>query len=220
MAEYLKVQLERSGYTLDLAVHGRMGLSMAKQGNYDMIVSDVDMPWLDGYKLCEQLRDWGYSKPIMLLTSLGEKSQVVEGLNVGADDYLAKPFDIGELQARIKALLRRHERENPKPPVYTLADLKLDSGAKTVERAGELIKLTAREFSLLETLMRNQGQVLSRLDLSKEAWGIDFDTQTNNVDVYINYLRKKVDKGYSQKLIHTVTGMGYVLREPLPTDEA
>ncbi len=190
---------------------------MALEGNFDLIILDIMLPDKNGIEVCRDLRSQSISAPILFLTALNTADNVAVGLNSGADDYLVKPFKFIELLARVNALLRRGAGQifegAKKPNIYQFSNLKVDDDAKTVERNGENISLTATEYRLLLALIRNKGKVLSRLDLLESAWDINFNLGTNVVDVYINYLRKKLDSNFEPKLIHTVIGMGYILKE-------
>ncbi|PLK43273.1 response regulator transcription factor [Emticicia sp. TH156] len=218
VVSFIKSGLSEDNYEVSVALDGTSGTAMALNGTFDLIILDIMLPDKNGLEICKELRAGGLLMPILFLTALGTSENIALGLNTGADDYLVKPFKFIELSARIKALLRRTALKNealnePVHNIYVMADLKINDDAKTVERGGNTISLTATEYRLLLTLVKNRGKVLSRLDLLESAWDINFDLGTNVVDVYINYLRKKLDSDYKQKLIHTVIGMGYVLKE-------
>lgn len=218
VVEFIKRGLTEDNYAVSVAFNGDSGVRMALESSFDLIILDIMLPDRNGLEVCKQLRDHQIQTPIMFLTALGTSENVVVGLNYGADDYLVKPFKFIELSARVNALLRRATRTNeseggPYSTHYVLADLKVDDTAKTVMRNNQLIQLTATEYRLLLALIRNKGRVLSRIDLLEAAWDLNFNSGTNVVDVYINYLRKKLDSGTSNRLIHTVVGMGYVLKE-------
>lgn len=184
---------------------------MALNGDYDLVILDVNLPQLNGFEV-SRLRAERPQIAILLLTALGSIAHKTEGYDAGADDYLVKPFGFQEL--RVRALYRRYHDAGPGPGrVLRVADLALHLATKKVERAGQSITLTAREYALLEYLLLNHGQVVSRVDIAEKAWDLNFDTNTNIIDVYITYLRRKIDKDFSPKLIHTVVGMGYILRE-------
>lgn len=208
----LRQGLDEYGWTVNTATDGLLGLRLALQSDYDVIVSDITMPGMTGLELCRQLRNEGISTPILLLTALSNTDDKVDGLDAGADDYLAKPFEFKELLARIKALSRRNTPALRTENILRIADLEQDLDAKTVRRAGQEIMLTPREFALLEFFLRNQGKVLSKIEIAEKVWDVDFDTGTNVIEVYVNYLRNKLDKGFEQKLIHTQFGQGYVLK--------
>lgn len=204
--------LEEHGYKVTVAHDGKEGKEVALEGNFDMVILDVMLPNMNGFEVCKGIRQRKKELPILMLTALGTVHDKVEGLESGADDYLTKPFHFEELIARIKALIRR-QKAVASSKTYTVDDLVIDCYKKSVFRAGKEIFLTAKEFTLLELLMANKDHVLSRASIDEAVWGINFNRGTNLVDVYINYLRTKIDKGYSKKLIHTVIGMGYVLKD-------
>ena len=211
VASFIKKGLEEQTYIVDLAYDGLMGKKLALSNEYDIIILDVILPSISGIELCKEIRKSNTSVPVLLLTALGTTEDKVIGLDAGADDYLTKPFKFMELLARIRALTRRKSNQTT-PTILTIADLEMDTGSKIVKRNGKIINLTAREFFLLEFFLKNKGIVLSRAVIAENIWEISFDTGTNIVDVYINYLRNKIDKGFSPKLIHTIIGMGYVLK--------
>ncbi|MFN0212686.1 MAG: response regulator transcription factor [Saprospiraceae bacterium] len=204
--------LEENGWIVNTASEGQFGLRLAQQSEYDVIVSDITMPGINGLDICRQLRKDGIATPILLLTALIHTDDKVAGLEAGADDYLAKPFEFKELVARIKALARRPTASLKMESILRFHDLEQDLNAKTVRRAGREIVLTPREFSLLEFFLHNPGKVLSKTEIAEKVWDVDFDTGTNVIEVYVNYLRNKMDKGFEQKLIHTQFGQGYVLK--------
>jgi DNA-binding response OmpR family regulator len=217
VVSFIKKGLTEENFEVSVALDGNTGIQMASKGEYDLIILDIMLPDKNGIDVCRELRNSQVQVPILFLTALNTADNIALGLNSGADDYLAKPFKFIELVARVKALLRRANQGGgeikSKENLYVVANLKVDDTSKTVERNGELISLTATEYRLLVTLIKNKGKVLSRVDLLESAWDINFNLATNVVDVYINYLRKKLDSAYEPKLIHTVIGMGYVLRE-------
>ncbi|MBN8861802.1 MAG: response regulator transcription factor [Sphingobacteriales bacterium] len=213
VASMLNKGLAEEGHTVTVAPDGRLGLEMATSNNYQVIILDVMLPGLNGIELCRQLRKNENHTPILMLTALGTTDNLVTGLDAGADDYITKPFKFRELSARLRSLSRRGLSAEPER-VLRLADLEMNLTARTVERSGQQLSLTATEYRLLEYLMKNKGRVLSRLDLLENVWGIDFNLGTNVVDVYVNYLRKKVERSQFPKLIHTVIGMGYTMKEP------
>lgn len=208
----LRQGLEEHGWTVNTAIDGLLGLRLALQSDYDVIVSDITMPGMTGLELCRQIRAQGLTTPILLLTALSDTDDKVTGLDAGADDYLAKPFELKELLARIKALSRRNASSIKTENILRFSDLEQDLDAKTVRRAGQEIMLTPREFALLEFFLRNPGKVLSKTEIAEKVWDVDFDTGTNVIEVYVNYLRNKVDKAFDTKLIHTQFGQGYVLK--------
>lgn len=221
VAEVLKRGLSEEGYETELAYDGQIGLRLAKSGNYDLILLDINLPLLNGLELCKQLRETDELTPVLMLTALGMSDDIVAGLEAGADDYLPKPFRFNELYARIKALTRRKKKLESKTSsdknndrVFNLADLVIDFEAREVKRSEKKIQLTAKEYALLEYLAANTGKVRSRQEIAESVWGLNFETGTNFIDVYINYLRNKVDKHFTPKLIQTITGFGYVLKLP------
>lgn len=203
--------VEDEGYSVDSCYNGLEALEYLECADYDVIILDIMMPKMNGLELVRRLRDRGDSTPVLFLTARDAVADRVEGLESGGDYYLTKPFDFQELMAVVRVMTRKYtgNRSN----VYTIADLSLDSNTKTVTRAGKNIELTAKEFSLLEYMMRNKGVVLSREMIENNLWNYDYEGGTNVVDVYVGYLRKKMDTGFSQKLIHTVWGTGWVLKE-------
>ncbi|NOY44412.1 heavy metal response regulator transcription factor [Deferrisoma camini] len=211
VASFIRKGLEEERYAVDVALDGEEGLELAELNPYDLIVLDLMLPGLDGFRFIQRLRAQGVHTPILVLTARDSVGDKVKGLDLGADDYLTKPFAFAELLARIRALLRRGAPQAP--PVLQVADLTLDPAARRVTRAGKPIELTAKEFALLEYFMRHAGRVLTRTMILEHVWDQSFDSYTNVVDVYVNYLRKKVDQGFEPRLIHTVRGVGYVLRE-------
>ncbi|WP_299820327.1 response regulator transcription factor [uncultured Pontibacter sp.] len=212
VAAFIKKGLEEQSYEVDLAYDGMFGAKMAHQNEYDVILLDVILPHINGLDVCREIRQRNNTVAILMLTALGSTDDKITGLDAGADDYLTKPFEFKELLARIRALTRRGT-ENNTGEKLAIADLELDVAKKTVTRGGKPVNLTAREFALLYYLLRNQGKVVSRVDITEQVWETSFDTGSNVIDVYINFLRKKIDKGYDNKLIHTLVGMGYVLKE-------
>lgn len=214
VASFLKQGLEEQAFAVTIAYDGFFGKKMALDNYYDVIVLDLLIPYINGIDLCKQLRAEGLKAPIMMLTALGSTDDKVLGLEAGADDYLVKPFEFRELVARLRALSNRYTDNLQDQKVLKLADLELDLYKKVVRRGGKSIDLTAKEFSLLEYLLRNKNRVISRAEIAEKVWDVNFDTGTNIIDVYINFLRKKVDKEFSLKLIYTMVGMGYIMKEP------
>ncbi|GGG27612.1 response regulator transcription factor [Pontibacter amylolyticus] len=208
---FVKKGLQEQSYDVDVAYDGQTGLSLALQKEYALIVLDVILPNSNGIQVCSEIRKHNLHVPILMLTALGTTEDVVKGLDAGADDYLTKPFKFKELLARVRALTRRSNLSLSSGKL-TIADLEVDLDTKVVTRGGKEINLTAKEFSLLEYFIRNKGKVLSRLDLLENVWELNFDLSSNVVDVYVNYLRNKIDRDFDNKLIHTVIGMGYVLK--------
>jgi two-component system OmpR family response regulator len=203
--------LEQQGMHVELVGDGREGLERATAGEFDLIVLDLRLPLLPGIEVLRTLRDRGVTTPVLVLTAQDAVESKVQALRTGADDYVTKPFAFEELLARVEAVARR-----PKaiaPPTLTVADLAIDTGSREIRRAGRLLDVTPKEYAVLEYLVRNHGRVMSRTLITEYAWGYHFDPGTNVVDVVINRLRKKVDQGFSRKLIHTVRGVGYVMKE-------
>ncbi|SHM63756.1 two component transcriptional regulator, winged helix family [Chitinophaga jiangningensis] len=210
---FIKRGLEEHQHQVQVATEGPQGQQLALREDYDLILLDVMLPGISGIQICRHLRGSGVQTPILMLTALNDTTDIVDGLNAGADDYLSKPFHFSELLARVNALGRRHQQFRNDAAVLTLADLSLDTGTKTAHREGKEIVLTAKEYALLELFLKNPAKVLSRALIAESVWGLEFDTGTNTIDVYINYLRNKIEKGFSgDKLIHTVVGMGYVMK--------
>lgn len=212
----LSRNLKEKGYQIEMASDGEEGLAMFQDNRFDLIISDLMMPKLDGVSLCREIRKQNPQIPIIMLTALGATDDKVEGFDAGADDYLVKPFDIRELLVRVKSLLRRFPQAEASPSdVLVFADLEMHLKSARVFREGKEIQLTPKEFNLLKYLLKHPEKILTREEITKEVWGMSFDTGTNFIDVYINYLRKKVDKPFTQKLIHTRTGMGFILSRSL-----
>jgi heavy metal response regulator len=210
VASFIKKGLEEEGYAVDVAADGEEGLVLALTRVHDLIILDVRLPKIDGLGVLQALRHDSVTAPVLLLTVRATIEDKVLGLDAGADDYLTKPFAFQELVARVRALLRR--RMEAEPTVLRIGDLTLDPARRTVTRGGEKIDLTPREFALLDYFMRNPGRVLTRTMIAEHVWDYSFDTSTNVIDVYVNYLRKKVDAGREPKLLHTMRGVGYVLK--------
>jgi len=210
---FIQKGLSENGYTLTIAYDGRSGLSMALQHDYDVIILDIMLPFINGLEICKQIRQESIHTPILMLTALGTLDDKVHGLQNGADDYLVKPFHFKELIARIQALTRRKNQPGAGNNTLQFADLLLNRNKKNAHRGNREIVLTAREYALLELFMLNTNRVLSRSEIAEQVWGYDFDSSSNVIDVYINYLRNKIEKGFSSKLIHTIVGMGYILKE-------
>ncbi|MBN8696219.1 MAG: response regulator transcription factor [Bacteroidetes bacterium] len=216
VVDFIKKGLTEVGYDVTVAFNGTSALQIAGEKTFDLFILDIMLPDITGIEVCQKLRQQNLRSPILFLTALGTSENIALGLNIGADDYLVKPFKFIELNARINALLRRVTQSDNKTNdelIYSAADLVLNDGTKSVTRNNTLITLTATEYRLLLALLKNKGKVLSRMQLLEEAWDINFNLGTNVVDVYINYLRKKIDTDHEPKLIHTVVGMGYVLKE-------
>jgi heavy metal response regulator len=210
VASFIQKGLEEEGYAVDVAADGEEGLALALAGVYDLIILDIRLPKMDGLRVLQLLRQDNLTTPVLLLTVRATIEDKVLGLDAGADDYLTKPFAFQELVARVRALLRR--RAEAGPTILQVGDLSLDPARRTVARGGERIDLTPREFTLLDYFMRHPGRVLTRTMIAEHVWDYSFDTSTNVIDVYVNYLRKKIDAGREPKLLHTVRGVGYVLK--------
>lgn len=211
--DYLRRGLAEAGYTADLARDGTDGLHLVLTGDYDLLVLDVALPGIDGWQVLDSLRRAGMDQPVLFLTARNHVEDRVRGLELGADDYLVKPFAFSELLARVRVLLRRGARRR-EPAVLSVADLELDLLRRRATRGGRRIDLTAREFALLELLMRRRGEVLSRSLIASRVWDMNFDSDTNVIDVAIRRLRRKIDDDFRPRLIRTVRGMGYVLERP------
>ena len=211
VASFIKKGFEHEGYELSIAYDGRTGWSLYQQQPYDLVILDVNLPYLNGVELCRRIRGHRQRVPVLLLTALDSLADKEAGFEAGADDYLVKPFAFRELLLRTRALTKRYA-ETSTPQLLHLADLELNLDSKIATRAGQRINLTTKEYALLEHLLLNQGRIVSRVDIAERVWDLDFDTTTNVIDVYVSYLRKKIDRGFSPKLIHTVVGMGYVMR--------
>jgi heavy metal response regulator len=211
VARLIQQGLEEEHYTVDVEYDGEAGLARAAGGGYDCIILDVMLPKVNGIEFTRSFRSKEDPTPILMLTARTTTEEKVEGLDSGADDYLTKPFAFAELLARIRSLLRRGTKD--KSTVLVVSDLELDTVTHKAKRAGRAIELTAKEYALLEYLMRNRDRELSRSIISEHIWDYNFDTGTNLIDVYVNHLRNKVDAGFDKKLIHTVRGVGYVMRE-------
>ena len=210
VAGFIKKGLEEETYAVDVAYDGEEGFHLGAMNQYDLIILDLMLPKMDGLEVLTRLRDKKVSTPILLLTAKDAVDDKVTGLNKGADDYLTKPFAFSELLARIRSLLRRGQVETQTE--LKVGDLTLDMVSHKVSREGEEIELTGKEYSLLEYFMRNEGKVLTRTMIAEHVWDYNFDTFTNVIDVYVNHLRKKIDKKYPAKLLHTLRGVGYVMR--------
>ncbi|MGN8055487.1 response regulator transcription factor [Pedobacter sp. 22163] len=205
--------LTDEGFSVSIAPDGLIGKQMAIENQFDLIILDIMLPGINGLELCKIIKEQKPNTPIIMLTALGTTENVVNGLDNGADDYLIKPFKFAELFARIRMLLRRYHGVVSQDQIISIADLQLNLSAKTVKRNQQEIILTATEYRLIEYMAKNKAKILSRIDILENVWDIDFNLGTNVVDVYVNYLRKKIDKNSVQKLIHTVVGLGYILKE-------
>ncbi len=210
VGSFIKRALEEESYAVDLCEDGAQGLDMALTGSYDLIMIDLMLPSLPGLEVLARLRKAKIQTPVLILTAQSKVDQRVKGLDAGADDYLTKPFAIDELLARVRALLRRGPAESA--GILQIDDLVLNPATREVTRGGQRIDLTVKEYALLEYFMRHAGRVLTRPMISDHVWNQDFDTFTNVIDVYVNYLRNKIDRGRARKLIHTIRGSGYMLK--------
>jgi DNA-binding response OmpR family regulator len=215
VANAVKKGLEENGFEVDVAYDGRMGKSLASSNSYDLVILDLNLPHSNGYEICEVIRNKNNRIPIIMLTALGGMEDKMQAFELGADDYLVKPFDFRELLARIRVFLKRAGADVPQSSLYkiVIADLEIDREKKEVTRGGRKISLTAKEYQLLEFLALHKGKVISKLTIAEKVWDIDFDTGTNVIEVYMNFLRKKIDKDFDNKLLHTKTGMGYYLAD-------
>jgi two-component system copper resistance phosphate regulon response regulator CusR len=209
----LKRGLVAEGFEPSVAPDGLIALEMIAAHSFALIILDIMLPGINGMELCKMIKKTHPETPVIMLTALDSTENIVTGLDNGADDYLVKPFKIAELSARVRMLLRRYNGYNPADELITIGDLHINVSAKTVQRGQRDIILTATEYRLLQFFARNKHKVLSRIDILENVWDIDFNMGTNVVDVYVNYLRKKIDKGFDNQLIHTVIGLGYILKE-------
>lgn len=213
IAELTERGLQEHGFVVTLAYDGVSGKKLALQYNFDLIITDIILPNMNGLDLCKEIRQSKPDTPIIMLTALGTTDDKVEGFDAGADDYLVKPFEMRELLARIRALLKRHKKGAQNTVnLLKYADIEMDLLTKTVKRNGQEINLTPKEFNLLEYMLQNPERVLSRSEIAEKVWDTHFDTGTNFIDVYMNYLRKKIEKQFDKKLIHTKSGMGFILK--------
>ncbi len=213
LTEYLRRGLDENGFETEVAYDGNAGERMAKTGSHGVIILDVNLPYKNGYEICAELRRNNIQTPVLMLTALGSTDDKVHGFDSGADDYLVKPFEFIELLARIKALAKRSSGNNESSEILRFADVEMNLSTKSAKRSGKKVELTAKEFALLEYFMRNRKRVISRQELAEKIWDINFDTGTNVIDVYVNFLRKKIDKDFPTRLIHTQIGFGYILKE-------
>jgi two-component system copper resistance phosphate regulon response regulator CusR len=211
VASFIKRGLEENDHSAEVALDGMSGLSKVLSNDYGLVILDVNIPCLNGYQVCRKIREQK-NVPILMLTALGSLDDKITGLDAGADDYLLKPFEFQELLARIRALSRRNKLVESEKNILKMVDLEINTQTKAVTRNHISIDLTAKEYYLLEYLMKNHDKVLTRAEIAENVWNLHFDTGTNIIDVYINYLRKKIDKDFSPKLIHTLVGLGYVMK--------
>lgn len=216
IADSIARGLKELQYEVTTAYDGSLGLRLFENGHFNIVITDINIPGLNGYELCKRIRQRNKLVPIIMLTALSATDDKIEGFDSGADDYIVKPFEFRELVVRVRSLLKRTViQQIPVGNILRVADLEMNIDSKKVTRGGKAIQLTAKEFQLLEYFMRNRNRVLSRGDIAEKVWELDFDTRTNVIDVYINFLRKKIDKDFEQKLIHTQVGMGYVMKEEI-----
>ncbi len=214
IADTLAKGLKELDYYVETAYDGKIGLRLFESGSFNLIITDINLPGINGYDLCKTIRNRNQHIPILMLTALSTTDDKIEGFNAGADDYLVKPFEFKELLVRIRALLKRTMNQQlPTGNILIVADLEMNLDSKEVTRDGQPILLTAKEFQLLEYFMRNRNRVVSRADIAEKVWDLDFDTKTNVIDVYVNFLRKKIEKSFGSRLIHTQVGMGYIMKE-------
>lgn len=216
VADLLKTGLEENGYQTMVAYDGIMGLRLFQSNHFQLVISDIILPKLNGFELCREIRKHNENIPVLMLTALGTADDKLDGFNSGADDYMVKPFDFRELIARVKVLLKRNTGiPSSLPEQITYSDLSVNLKLQEVRRKGQIIKLSPKEYNLLVYMIENAEKVISRVEIAEKVWHTHFDTGTNFIDVYINYLRKKVDKEFNQKLIHTKTGIGFILSDKL-----
>ena len=214
IADTLKFGLNEKGFHVDVAYDGNLGYRLFCANDYDIIILDINLPEMNGYDLCKAIRSKNQAVPVLMLTSMRALNDKIEGYNAGADDYMVKPFEFKELVLKINSLLKRSIHQNfPVGNVLKASDLEMNLDSKEVKRNNKIINLTAKEFQLLEYLLRNKNRLVSRVDIAINVWDIDFETNTNVIDVYISYLRNKVDKHSQHKLIQTHVGMGYILKD-------
>lgn len=211
VASFIKKGLQEEHYAVDIAYDGEEGLALAQINEYDLILLDIMLPKLDGMEVLRRIRRNGFGVPILILTAKDSVEDIVTGLDTGSDDYLTKPFSFAELVARVRALLRRKAKE--KTDILTIGDLSLSTSTHRVKRGTREIELTPKEYALLEYFMRNPNRILTRTLITEHVWDYHFDPETNVIDVYVNYLRKKIDQGFEKKLIHTIRGSGYMMKD-------
>lgn len=213
VAQMIKIGLEENGFLIESAFDGEEGYKKAIESKWHAIVLDINIPLMNGFDVCKKIRIKDAKTPILMLTARGASDDKLIGFDSGADDYIVKPFEFKELIARINVFIKRTASENINANILVFSDVEMNLDSREVLRAGKRIDLTTREFALLEYFVRNRGRVITRHELSEKIWNVTFDTGTNVIDVYINYLRKKIDKGFEKKLIQTVIGMGYTVKE-------
>ncbi len=215
VALFIEKGLNENGYITDIAYDGVMGKKLVEQNIYNAIILDVNLPLINGYELCAHIRTFNKQIPIIMLTAFSSLDNKLDGFNSGADDYLIKPFEFRELLARVKALMNRSSNQGQVGNTLKVDDLEMNLDTKSVTRGGRKIELTAKEFALLLFFIRSKGRMITRSEIAEKVWDINFNTGTNIVDVYVNFLRKKIDKDFPKKLIHTQIGMGYILRDDI-----
>jgi two-component system copper resistance phosphate regulon response regulator CusR len=213
VAALIKTGLEEYGFEATIAGDAMEAQQRLAERDYDIVILDVNLPVISGFDLCRMIRNRFENLPILMLTAFGSTTSKLDGFDAGADDYLVKPFEFRELVARLRALTRRNSVQSTDLPVLKIADLELNQQSKTVKRGNQKIMLTARELALLEFFLKNQNRALTRNEIIEHVWDLNFDTGTNVVDVYVNYLRKKIDKDFPLKLIHTLSGIGYIMQD-------
>ncbi len=217
IAQNIGKGLNEKGFEVEIAYDGLIGTKLANNNNFDLIILDINLPSMNGYEVCKTIRQKDPNVPILMLTALGETEDKIQGFGVGADDYIVKPFDFRELLARINVFLKRSlpESEDKTITILRIADLELNSDAKSVNRSGQSIDLTPKELALLEYMIRNQGRIISKSEIAEKVWDQNTEGGTNVVEVYINFLRKKIDRDFEPKLIHTKSGLGYIMKEEI-----
>jgi two-component system copper resistance phosphate regulon response regulator CusR len=213
LSQVVQDELTRQGYQADVAYDGLIAEKLFKQHAYALVLLDINLPYKNGLALCREFREINKNVPIIMLTALGELNDKIDAFNLGADDYIVKPFHFDELLARIKVFIKRADNAQETGEKIVVADMEIDMSNKTVNRGGKNINLTAKEFALLVLLSRNKGKVISKHDILEKVWDLSFDTGTNTIEVYISFLRNKIDKPFETKLIHTKPGFGYYVRE-------
>jgi two-component system copper resistance phosphate regulon response regulator CusR len=214
IADILRKGLTENQYEVDVAYDGLVGQKVFDAHHFNLVILDLNLPGMNGYELCKHIRSRNEKIPVIMLTALSTTDDKIQGFEAGADDYIIKPFDFKELLVRIRALLKRIYQQVQSGNILKVGDVTMNLESKEVTRSGKPIVLTAKEFQLLEYFVRNKNRVVSRADIALRVWDIDFDTKTNVIDVYVNFLRKKIDRDFEPKLIHTQVGMGYILKEP------
>jgi two-component system copper resistance phosphate regulon response regulator CusR len=212
VASFVKSGLEENGFSCEIAFDGLMGQRLFYARDYDFVILDINLPYKNGIELCKEIRSTNQKIPVLMLTALGTTEDKLSGFGSGADDYLVKPFEFRELLARIRSLLKRISVAETGGNILSFLDLEVNLNNYEVTRGGKKIDLTQKEFALLVYLLQNKDRVVSRIEIAEKVWDITFDTGTNIIDVYVNFLRRKIDKDFSQKLIHTQTGVGYILK--------